>query len=113
MMGQTDFLNVIFSALRKSGEGRVVRLSYLRRSGQLKAFFDRGSSALVDIGGKVDEVYSTPRWAFWLVSIRRIGRAISPRSALRISFPHGEMAKKISAHLIQWHNGSAVVLRHQ
>jgi hypothetical protein len=23
------------------------------------------------------------------------------------------MAKKISAHLIQWHNGSAVVLRNQ
>jgi hypothetical protein len=25
----------------------------------------------------------------------------------------GEMAKKISAHLIQWYNGSAVLLCHQ
>src|ERR1700676_1669402 len=47
----------------------------------------------------------TPRCAFWLVSIRTMGGAMSPRSALRNSFSTVKWPKK-SRHT--WSNGTTV-----
>jgi len=77
----------------------------------LATFFDCRRSALVDIGGKVDEVYAVLSLLACLDPQNRQGDIASERLADKLL--DGEMAKKISAHLIQWHNGSAVVLRHQ
>lgn len=82
-----------------------------RRSAKLATFFDCRRSALVDIGGKVDEVYAALSLQACLDPLDRQGDIASERLADKLL--DGEMAKKISAHLIQWHNGSAVVLRHQ
>ena len=61
--------------------------------------------------GKIDEVHAALRFLARLDPHDGQGNVAAERFAQE--FLHRQMAKKVATHLIQWHHGLAVVLRHQ
>ena len=81
-----------------------------RCSAKLTAFFDGRCTAFIDVGGKVDKMYTALRFLARFDAYDGQGN-LAPK-CLAQELLHSQVTEEVTAHLIDRHNGLSVVLRH-